>query len=250
MKNLKVRPLSAPGFVKRTTQQSVVNELGAQILRGDFAVGANLPNEGDLTARFGVSRTVIREVMKTLAAKGLVIAKTKVGTRVADSVNWNLFDRDVLTWRLQAGVDATLLTALYELRIAMEPMAAALAAEFRTDNDVKELRTLVDHMAHGGHTSASFVRADLALHLAIGRVSRNPFMSSIGPIIEAAINEAQLKVPSPAHDVARREAVYKNHKAIVDAIEIGDARAARRAMVDVVDDGVQDRGGSTRAVPT
>lgn len=250
MKNLKVRPPSASGFAKRTTQQSVVNELGRQILRGDFAVGANLPNEGDLTARFGVSRTVIREVMKTLAAKGLVIAKTKVGTRVADSVNWNLFDRDVLAWRLQAGIDPTLLNALYELRIAMEPMAAALAAELRTDGEIRELRGLVDQMAHSGHTSASFVRADLALHLAIGRISRNPFMASIGPIIEAAINETQLKVPSPTTDAERRDAIYRNHKAIVDAIEMRDPRSARRAMVDVVDDGVQDRGGSPRAVPT
>lgn len=241
MKILKAKSLTPSGYAKRTTQNSVVNELGAQILRGDFAVGANLPNEGDLTARFGVSRTVIREVMKTLAAKGLVIAKTKIGTRVSDPSNWNMFDRDVLNWRIQAGIDSSLLNSLYELRIAIEPTAAALAAERRSDADVAELRILLDRMAYSGHTAISFLRADVDFHQAVGRISRNPFMGSIGPIIEAALNDAALKLQSPANSPQRQAIVVARHRAIADAIEARDPRAARAAMVIVIDEGLSDR---------
>eukprot|EP01037_Dinobryon_pediforme_P027244 gene27244-30070_t len=98
-----------PPSSKRPGQAQIVAELGTMILRGDYPVGTNLPNEAELTERFSVSRTVIREVMKTLAAKGLVVAKTKIGTRVADRMFWNMFDVDVLAWRVEAGMDRSFL---------------------------------------------------------------------------------------------------------------------------------------------
>lgn len=249
MKSYRVKQIGAANGLKRTGQQSVVNDLGAAILRGEFGIGANLPNEAELTSRFAVSRTVIREVMKTLAAKGLVVAKTKVGTRVSDRGNWNMFDSDVLSWRVQAGVDSVFLKSLFEMRLAVEPTAAALAAERRTERDIQEMRAILEEMAEPGHTHSTFYAADLEFHSAVGKASNNPFMASIGPIIEAAIN-ARVTNESPATNPARQRNVVATHTAVVDAIEARDARAARRAMIEVVDDGMSDRGGDLQDLPT
>ena len=89
-----------------STHSNIVRTLGTEIMAGVHRPGENLPLEADLLKRFGVSRTALREAIKTLSAKGLLVAKTRVGTRVADSASWNYFDPDVLAWRVEAGTDA------------------------------------------------------------------------------------------------------------------------------------------------
>lgn len=249
MSNYSAVPVSTIGENRRTGQLSVVNALGAAILSGDFAIGANLPNEAELTARFSVSRTVIREVMKTLAAKGLVIAKTKIGTRVADKVNWNMFDSDVILWRCQAGIDGPFLKNLFEIRLAVEPTGAALAAERRTDADMVNIRRCLNAMAAPGHSNYSFVAADLEFHIAIAIASYNPFMTSIRPVIEASLN-GSLTSQSPVNNANLLRIHMATHTAVADAIEAGDARGARRAMIEVIDDGILARGGDLKGLPT
>ena len=109
-----------------SNHDQVAATLGTEILAGTYPPGSNMPNEAALTQRFGVSRTVLREVMKTLAAKGFVMSKTRVGTRVRDPIHWNYFDADVLAWRVQIGLDDDFLRSLTEVRRALEPTAAAL----------------------------------------------------------------------------------------------------------------------------
>jgi DNA-binding FadR family transcriptional regulator len=188
--------------------------------------------------------------MKTLAAKGLIVAKTKVGTRVADRMQWNMFDGDVLSWRLQAGVDASFLKSLFEMRLAIEPMAAALAAEHRSDRDISELRGILEDMAEPGHTTQSFQAADLEFHLGVARAAGNPFMSAIGAIIDAAINARITAQYSPVSSPAKQRSIVLTHTAVVDAIEARDARAARRAMIEVVDNGIKERGGDLQIMLT
>ncbi|WP_313609604.1 GntR family transcriptional regulator, partial [Rhizobium sp.] len=93
------------GRKRRNSHAHVVSELGSAIVSGRIAEGSLLPNDAELSLRFGVSRTVLRETMKTLAAKRLVEPKAKVGTRVLDRSSWNFFDPDVLGWRCEAGID-------------------------------------------------------------------------------------------------------------------------------------------------
>src|SRR5262249_18267452 len=88
----------------RTSQSQAVDELGKAIVSGLFPVGAPLPGDGDLLERFGVSRTVLRESMKTLAAKGLIVPRARVGTKVTEKSQWNMFDSDVLNWHFDSGV--------------------------------------------------------------------------------------------------------------------------------------------------
>src|SRR5215469_2016617 len=136
----------------KSSHDQIAAILGTELLKGVYAPGDNMPAEPDLIARFQVSRTVIREVMKTLAAKGLVVSKTRIGTRVRDPVNWNYFDVDVLVWRVRVGLDDDFMRSLTEVRRALEPAAAVLAAQRRTATDIANLREIVREMGRSGHS--------------------------------------------------------------------------------------------------
>jgi len=197
-----------------------------------------MPAEPALIRRFRVSRTVLREVTKTLAAKGLVVSKTRIGTRVRDSVHWNFFDADVLAWRVGMGLDLEFIRNLTEIRRALEPAAAALAARRRSIADIAILRRHVSEMARSGHTRQSFAKSDLAFHLAAGAASGNLLIRSVGGIIEAAL-VASFTYSSPVDRPRHQQAAVKSHAAIVDAIEARDADAAAAAMRKVIDVGAR-----------
>src|SRR5262249_1123616 len=88
----------------RSAHSLVTRGMGRGIRRGEYPVGAVLPGPPELMDHFGVSRTALREALQTLAAKGLVAAKTRIGTRVLDESHWNMFDPDILFWRLELGM--------------------------------------------------------------------------------------------------------------------------------------------------
>ncbi|MDE1145925.1 MAG: FadR/GntR family transcriptional regulator [Azospirillaceae bacterium] len=216
--------------------EQIVRTLGMDILSGALAVGMNLPPEPELLIRFQISRTVLREVMKTLAAKGLVISKTRVGTKVQDPTHWNFFDADLLSWRVSLGLDDAMRRHLYEMRSAVEPRAAALAARRRTAGQLALLRTTLARMAQAGHDRRSFAEADLAFHVAVSAASGNPMMRSLAGVIEAALL-ASFSLSSPVDEATLQQAVVDSHAAIVDAIEAGDALRAAHAMTAVIESG-------------
>jgi DNA-binding FadR family transcriptional regulator len=218
--------------------------LGTEILKGIHRPGDNMPPEPDLIARFQVSRTVMREVTKTLAAKGLVVSKTRIGTRVRDPLHWNYFDVDVLVWRVRVGLDDEFMRSLTEIRRALEPAAAVLAAQRRSATDIAHLREFVREMGQSGHSRQSFAEADLDFHLAIAIASGNPLLRSMASVIEAAL-AAPFSHSSPIDDANDHEVTVNSHAAIVDAIESRDEKAAAAAMLKVIDIGVR-RIDSTR----
>jgi DNA-binding FadR family transcriptional regulator len=233
----------------RMGQDQIVRAMGVSILRGDYPEGALLPAEGDLMAQFGISRTVLREVLKTLAAKGLVVSKTRVGTKVRNQVDWNMFDSDLLGWRLELGMDLRFLNSLYEIRLAVEPAACALAALRRTDDSIARMRALIDEFRQAGHSRMTFAEVDLALHLEIAAASGNPFMRSVGAIIEAALM-ASFVNSAPVDDLDRQKSSTERHAAIVEAIARGDAVGAADAMTSVIEDGRKNRTASLLANAT
>jgi len=212
--------------------------LGTEILQGRHKPGENLPPEPELIERFQVSRTVLREVMKTLTAKGFIAAKTRIGTRVLDPSNWNFFDAEVLAWRVRMGLDDQFRLSLTEIRRAVEPVAAGLAARRRSPADIAKLRGHVAVMGKSGHTRKSFAEADLQFHLMIGSASGNPLISSVAGVIEAALVASFLE-SSPVDDSDDHEHTVNTHAAIVDAIEAHDEQAAAEAMLKVIDIGVR-----------
>ncbi len=219
----------------RSKHDTIARTLGREILAGMHAPGANLPSEAELLSRFAASRTVLREAMKTLAAKGLVVLKTRVGTRVLNSSNWNFFDAELLAWSAEMGMDAQLRRSLTEIRRAVEPAAAALAAQRGSRAEIARLRDCVRRMAQCGENPQSFARADLEFHLIIGVASGNPLMRSMAAVIEAALVASfQENVPLAGADLAE---TAKAHDAVADGIEARDPAAASAAMLRVIDMG-------------
>jgi DNA-binding FadR family transcriptional regulator len=232
-------PTIQPGGA-RTGQGQIVRSMGESILRGDYPEGALLPGEDKLMAQFGISRTVLREALKTLAAKGLVVSKTRVGTKVRAQVDWNMFDSDLLGWQLEIGMDSRFIDSLYEIRLAVEPAASALAAQRRSDDSIARMRALIDEFRQPDHTRLTFAEIDLTLHLEIAAASGNPFMRSVGAIIEAALM-ASFVDTAPVDDLGRQQHSAEWHAAIVEAIARRDSNGAARAMTFVIEYGRQNR---------
>ncbi len=222
----------------KSSHDQIAALLGMELLQGRYPPGTNMPPEPELIARFHVSRTVIREVMKTLAAKGLVIAKTRVGTRVRERMYWNYFDVDVLAWRVRLGFDDEFMHCLVEIRRAIEPAAAALAAQRHRAEDLTRLRECLTEMRRDGHSRQSFAEADLEFHLAVGNATGNPLMRSAAGVIDTAL-VASFMYSSPIDDPLDYQATVAAHADILAAIEAGDEPAAAAAMRRVIDIGVQ-----------
>lgn len=213
----------------------VARTIGVDIIAGRYAEGTRLPGDAELIAMFGVSRPVLRESVKTLVAKGLLSTKARVGTIVRERDAWNMFDADVLAWHLDAGIDKRFLNDLAEIRLAVEPRAAALAAVQRSEEHVVDLRRSIDRMRREPSDSVAFADADLALHVGVARASGNLFMRSIGHVIEAALR-ASFLLSAPV-EVEDRATVLLWHQKIVDAIADGDSEAALQAMMFVIHNG-------------
>ena len=223
----------------------VARSIGVDIIAGRYGEGMRLPGDAELIATFGVSRPVLRESVKTLVAKGLLSTKARVGTVVRERGAWNMFDADVLAWHLDAGIDKRFLGDLAEIRLSVEPRAAALAAARRSDEDILELRRSMDRMRGEASDAIGFADADLALHIAVANASGNLFMRSIGNVIEAALR-ASFLLSAPV-DPEDRETVLLWHQRIVDAIADGNAEAAADAMKEVIFNGVRRHESVARA---
>ncbi|HWG68952.1 MAG TPA: FadR/GntR family transcriptional regulator [Steroidobacteraceae bacterium] len=228
-----------------SNHNKIAETLGTEILKGVYSAGSKMPAEANLIRRFKVSRTVIREVMKTLAAKGFVVSRTRVGTLVLDPLHWNFFDADVLSWRVRMGLDDEFMRSLTEIRRALEPAAAAFAAQRRTLADIARLRRHISDMACVGQSRKSFAESDLAFHLAVGAASGNPLIRSVASVIEAAL-VASFTYSSPVDSLKNQEASVLAHAGIVDAIEAGNAQAAAAAMLEVIDVGAKRISGIRR----
>jgi DNA-binding FadR family transcriptional regulator len=221
----------------RSHTARVVDDLGLAIVSGRQAQGTLLPGDSDLIERYGVSRTVLREALKTLSAKGLLQAKARIGTRVRDRAEWNLFDPDVLLWHARTGFAPEFLGHLGEMRMALEPEAAAMAARRRTPEQLAIIFDWAEQMSDPAIERDAFVRADLGLHLAIAEAAGNPFFLSISTLIEVAL-VAMLTASSPVENSDRLARSVAQHRAIADAIARGDAQAAHDMMQAVVQQGI------------
>ena len=221
-----------------SSHDQVARVLGHEILSGVYPPSTKLPSEEELLARFGISRTVLREVFKTLSAKGLIVSRTRVGTTVLDRAHWNFFDADVLSWKVAGkGFDADFLRDLAEIRRALEPAAAEAAARRRAKEDVAEMRRCLERMAAATDSARDFAEADLEFHKAIGRASGNALMRSLAAVIETALL-ASFQLSSPVHEPDVHRTSVVGHRAIVDAIEARDGARAADAMRAIIGHGL------------
>lgn len=227
------RPAAATSFTDQVAQAIAID-----ILSGRKREGSTLPPDSELMADFGVSRTVLREAIKVLTGKGLLEARARIGTKVRPRSQWHLFDPDVLIWQAEAGLDGAFIQHLGEMRLILEPEAAALAALRRSPADVDRLLELAERMAARNISAAAFARADLDFHLAVSACAGNPFLTAISALIEVSLTASLRRSwPGDEPDGARHSA--RAHRRIAEAIGAGDAEAARAGMRLVIHEGME-----------
>lgn len=201
----------------------VVHELGARILSGRIASGQTIDlmaMESDL----GVSRTVLREALKVLGAKGLVGARQKRGTFVTPKEDWNMLDADVIGWQVADEPTEVMLEQLAELRWIIEPAAASLAALRRDAADLDGLLDALDGMRVPD--PAAVVAADLAFHSALLKATHNPLLGGLDNVIEQGLRLRDVLVHS--HPASADPVPV--HRAVLQAVRDADPSAADAAM--------------------
>lgn len=205
----------------------IVQQLGQEIVTGTYDSDNPFPTEAELCKRLGASRSVLREAVKMLTAKGLLKARPRQGTWVEPEENWNLLDPDVLRWLLERKFSAGLLLEFTQVRIAIEPVAAALAASHADAHAKAEIGAALDRMKAAERGEDDPLTSDIAFHVAILRASGNRFYAQLRDIIEAALRTS-IQLTNRRKGV--RLASIADHQKVADAIFAQDANGARDAM--------------------
>jgi DNA-binding FadR family transcriptional regulator len=223
-------PASPPA---RTLQDTVLERLARDIVRGRYGEGATLPTEADLAQEFAVGRSTVREAVRVLVSKGMIEVRPRNGTRVRLRSDWRQLDPDLVRWTFAEGPDPGLLHDLIEVRRIVEPEAAALAARRAGAADLLAIEQAFRAMeaAHPGDLGAC-VAADVAYHAALLRATGNSVLREFETMIEAALSAAFRLSTSWAQTYSR---TLVAHWSVYDAIRCRAPDAARAAMLDLLD---------------
>jgi len=228
-KDAKVVKTGQRTYSTRSLHGQVVHELGKRIVTGDIGEGVVLPNETELGASFDVSRTALREGIKVLTAKGLLASRTRTGTRVRPRNEWNMLDPDILAWRSATREPEGFIQDLIEFRMAIEPLAASLAATRASDEELEYIEQAYFDMVSAGEDVQAGVEPDLRFHQGILHASHNELLAPLGSLIEAALTMS-FRLATPSFKLES----FAVHKAVLDAILERDSVQAHKAMVDLL----------------
>lgn len=234
--------MSEPGLLIRSLsgRQSarnfhsfVINEIGLGITGGTLALGSILPNDAELIDRYGVSRTVLREAIKTLEAKGLVEARAKVGTRVQPRSRWNLFDRQVLFWIFHGTPDAGFLESVVEIRRNLETQAAGLASRRRSAEQIRMMRYWLQQHDMSATAVEACGLAAYEIHRLVFEAAQNPLLRSATGVVEFALATAlrHLQARGQTDFAVEKAALYE---ALVQMIETGNAEGATEVIGQIL----------------
>jgi DNA-binding FadR family transcriptional regulator len=225
------------GYPRGGLHGQIVHAIGRRILSGEIRPGELLPADPHLRA----SRTVVREAVKVLAAKGLVESRPKTGTRVRPPESWNLLDPDVLAWQREGMPQPAFLRKLTEVRLIVEPAVAeraalrarpaalaALDAAFR-DMDAALSRSPADYEA--------FDQADIRFHRAILQACDNDVLEQMSAMVYSAL---LVSFHTTSRLAGRARASLPRHRAILEAIRGRQPRRAGAAMRRLVQGTARD----------
>lgn len=205
----------------------IVGELGLAIVSGELKPGDRLPPEQQLLDRYEISRPVLREAVRVLAAKGLLVSRQRAGATVRPRNEWHLLDPDVLFWVIQSRPQEEFLNTLMDVRRVFEPAAAAMAAKAATPDQLKRIEQALSGMAAATDTE-ELLEPDLAFHRGIADATNNDLMAYIGNMLSLALRESIVlssQLPN-THELS-----LPRHEAILTAIRNRDPLAARQATL-------------------
>lgn len=203
----------------------LAENLAQRILKGEYAVGSILPGEIELGELFGVSRTAVREAVKTLTAKGMLLPRPRIGTRVMPRSHWNFLDKELIAWWMTKDNFSHVVEDFLIMRNSLEPQACALAAMNSNEEQRTELMRLMKQMIELQDTfdRQRWVEVDMAYHELIYEMSGNPFMTSFANLFRSIYYNYFTAITD--NEVIKLD----SHQAIVDAIVHGEAQAALNA---------------------
>jgi DNA-binding FadR family transcriptional regulator len=200
----------------------LAEKLAQRILRGEYEAGSILPGEIELGELFSVSRTAVREAVKTLTAKGMVLPRPRIGTRVMPRSHWNFLDKELLTWWMTEENFNDVVDYFLVMRNSLEPQACSLAA---INGDGKQKAYLNELMTEMVKLQTSFdrerwIEVDMAYHEHIYEMSGNPFLCSFANLFRSIYYNYFTAITD--NEVIKLDL----HQAIVDAITQGNGQAA------------------------
>jgi DNA-binding FadR family transcriptional regulator len=218
----------------RNLTYGLLDALGRSIVVGHYDKQV-FPTEAELAKQHSVSRSVTREAVKMLCAKGLLSARPRQGTIIEPTTSWNLFDSDVLRWLLERKFSVDLLKDFNQLRVAIEPAAAALAAVHADRAQLEAINDGVARMEAAENGNDSILDADICFHVAVLRASNNPFFLQFRDVVSTALHSSI----QFTNRIKGRSASVADHAAVRDAIVRHHADGAwvamRRIITDVLD---------------
>ncbi len=227
-----------------------LDALGEAIVAGHYPPGSAMPPEPSLCESLGVSRTVVREAVKSLVARGLVVTGPKLGTRVLPSDNWNWFDPDVVAWQSKAGLTREFLRDVQELRRVVEPAAVRLAAERATAADAAGLEAAYAGMKQAIEQGGDYVSHDLAFHQGLLRASHNRMLvqmsQALGALLRTSFEISTSREYGPATSLPL-------HRAVLDAVLARapeQAEQAAQALIDGASEDIAEVLASRRKLPS
>jgi DNA-binding FadR family transcriptional regulator len=228
---------AAYGYPRGGLHGQIVHAIGRRIVNGAIRPGELLPADSHLRA----SRTVVREAIKVLAAKGLLESRPKTGTRVRPPESWNLLDPDVLAWQQEGTPQPVFLRKLTEVRLIVEPAAAELAARRARAPELAALegsfREMKAALARKPADYEAFDRADIVFHRAILQACHNDVLEQMSAMVYSALLvsfHATSRLPG------RARASLPRHRAIFEAVRAHDPRRAAAAMRRLVHSTAQE----------
>ena len=210
---------------------SIANRIGIAIITGVYSADNPIPIEAQLCREYDASRPVLREAVKMLTAKGLLAARPRKGTWVQPEERWNLLDPDVLGWLLERRFSRALLVEFTEMRLAVEPAAAALAANVAGPAEKAVIGNAIERMQAAERGDDDPLESDIAFHVAVLRASRNRFYTQLTGFTATAL---RFSIRMTNRHKAVRLASVADHTKVADAIiagKPGDAGEAMRRMI-------------------
>lgn len=223
--------------MSKNLHSQTLRHLGEAIVAGHYPRDKAVPPEPILCVQLGVSRTVLRETVKSLVAKGLLSTGPKVGTRVLAEEHWNWLDPDVLAWQFRVGFSTEFLRSVCELRRVVEPQCLGLAAERATAEQLTELQRSFDRMRQAVAAGLEDLSEDVRFHQLLLKAGGNRLLSQMSKLLRAMLREGYARL-------GRRPAVPDPslpwHAAVLSALLARDPSQAQQAMEALIDAMEQD----------
>ncbi|WP_440874099.1 FadR/GntR family transcriptional regulator [Thalassotalea sp. PLHSN55] len=220
---------------KHNLTYQLAHDLGTAIVIGKYKIGDSLPTEAELCIEYDVSRSATREAVKMLSAKGLIASRPKKGIRVLPESNWNMFDTDVLGWILSSNPSLSLLKSFTEVRAAIEPQAAALAAVNATYDDLEAIEHALSRMEAAEKGLDDSLDSDIAFHTSILQASGNPFIVQLTDFISTALR-VSIRYTNKTKGV---EGDVQKHADILNTIKSRNPEKAREAVKEILDEALE-----------